>query len=51
MDALTTVLMCFIVIIALAIYWTVWKIRADVNQHFGKMTNELSEVRQSLQKK
>ncbi len=51
MDSLSTALICFIIIIALAIYWTVWKIRADVNQHFGKMITELSEIRNSFQKK
>ena len=35
----------------LAIYWTIWKIRAELNQNMGKMVSELGEIRKSLEKK
>jgi hypothetical protein len=37
--------------VALAIYWMVWKIRAELNQNLGKMASELAEIRKSLEKK
>ena len=45
------VLLCFMITILLAIYWTVWKIRNELNQHLGKMVSELTRMGQSLQKK
>jgi len=37
-------------IVTLAIYWTVWKIRAELNQNLGNMASELSEIRKALEK-
>ncbi len=37
--------------VTLAIYWTVWKIRAELNQNLGKMASELAEIRKALEKK
>jgi hypothetical protein len=44
-------LICFLVIIQLAIYWTVWKIRGELNQNMEKITSELSKISKSLEKK
>ena len=44
-------LLSFIVVILLAIYWTVWKIRGELNQNLEKAASELSEIRKSLEKK
>ena len=41
-------LMCLSTVAVLAIYWTVWKIRADLNQNLGKMASELGEIRKAL---
>ena len=45
------VLLCLVTVVVLAIYWTVWKIRNELNQNLGKMVSELTQIRQSLQKK
>jgi len=44
-------LLILLTISVLAIYWTVWKIRNELNQNLGKMVSELTQIRQSLQKK
>ena len=44
-------LLVLVTITVLAIYWTVWKIRNELNQNLGKMVSELTQIRQSLQKK
>ena len=44
-------LLILMTISVLAIYWTVWKIRNELNQNLGKMVSELTQIRQSLQKK
>jgi hypothetical protein len=50
MNAIVGVL-CLTTIVVLAIYWTVWKIRAELNQNLGKMASELGEIRKLLEKK
>ena len=44
-------LLILMTISVLAIYWTVYKIRNELNQHLGKMVSELTRMGQSLQKK
>lgn len=44
-------LLGIVTVAVLAIYWTVWKIRAELNQNLGKATSELGEIRKSLEKK
>ncbi len=44
-------LLCLMAVVVLAIYWTVWKIRAELNQNLGKMGSELGEIRKLLEKK
>ncbi|MFH1719052.1 MAG: hypothetical protein ABIF19_16990 [Planctomycetota bacterium] len=44
-------LLCLMTVAVLAIYWTVWKIRAELNQNLGNMASELGEIRKSLEKK
>ena len=44
-------LLLLVTVSVLAIYWTVWKIRNELNQNLGKMVSELTQIRQSLQKK
>ena len=44
-------LLCLMTVAVLAIYWTIWKIRAELNQNMGKMVSELGEIRKSLEKK
>jgi len=44
-------LLCIVTVVVLAIYWTIWKVRAELNQNLGKMTSELGEIRKSLEKK
>jgi len=51
MDTLAILLLCLIFMVTLAIYWTVWKIRAELNQNLGNMASELAEIRKSLEKK
>jgi len=51
MANLAVSLLCFVVVLLLAIYWTVWKIRAELNQNLEKVASELSEIRKSLEKK
>jgi len=41
-------LLCIVTVVVLAIYWTVWKIRAELNQNLGKLASELAEIRKSL---
>jgi len=47
---LLIVLLCLVTVVALAIYWNVWKIRNELSQNLGKMLSELPQIRQSLQK-
>jgi len=51
MDNIVPLLLSLLFIVVLAIYWTVWKIRAELNQNLGNMASELSEIRKSLEKK
>lgn len=44
-------LLCITTVSVLAVYWTIWKIRAELNQNLGKMTSELAEIRKSLEKR
>ena len=44
-------LLSFLVIVLLAIYWTLWKVRGELNQNAEKVVSELSEIRKSLEKK
>ena len=48
MENMTLILLCFVVILLLAIYWTLWKVRAELNQNLEKAASELSEIRKSL---
>jgi hypothetical protein len=41
-------LLCLITVVVLAIYWTVWKCRGDLNQNLEKVISELSEIRKAL---
>jgi hypothetical protein len=49
--ALASVLLCFAIIVLLAIYWTLWKVRAELNESREKLTSELSEIRKALETK
>jgi hypothetical protein len=51
MDPIIPLLLCILLIVTLAIYWTVWKIRAELNQNLGKMVSALDEICKSLEKK
>jgi len=51
MEDLVLSLLCMLLIVILAIYWTVWKIRAELKQNLEKAASELSEIRKSLEKK
>jgi len=51
MNPFIFVLLPLVTVSVLAIYWTVWKIRNELNQNLGKMVSELTQIRQSLQKK
>jgi len=51
MNPFIFVLLPLATVSVLAIYWTVWKIRNELNQNLGKMVSELTQIRQSLQKK
>ena len=51
MDSIVPLLLCLMFIVTLAIYWTVWKIRAELNQNLGNMASELAEIRKALEKK
>jgi len=44
-------LLCIVTIVVLAIYWTVWKIRAELNQNLGKMVSELSDIHKGIEKR
>ena len=48
MENIAISLLSFMVVILLSIYWTVWKIRAELNQNLEKAASELSEIRKSL---
>jgi hypothetical protein len=49
--ALASVLLCFAIIVLLAIYWTLFKVRAELNESREKLASELSEIRKLLDKK
>lgn len=51
MDPIIPLLLCILLIVTLAIYWTVWKIRADLSQNLGKMASLLEEIHKALEKK
>ena len=51
MNAFMLALLLLVTVSVLAIYWTAWKIRNELNQNLGKMVSELTQMRQSLQKK
>jgi len=51
MANLAVSLLCFLLIVLLAIYWTLWKVRGELNQNMEKVASELSEIRKSLEKK
>jgi uncharacterized membrane protein YqjE len=51
MNNLAISLLSLLLIVVLAIYWTVWKCRADLNQNLEKVISELSETRKALEKK
>ncbi|MGB2865909.1 MAG: hypothetical protein WBC05_21430 [Sedimentisphaerales bacterium] len=44
-------LLGFSVVVLLAIYWTLWKVRGELNESWEKLISELSEIRKSLEKK
>ncbi len=48
---LLSVLLCLLIVAVLAIYWTVWKTRNELNQNLKKMVLEFTQIGQSLQKK
>ena len=48
---LLSVLVCLLTVAVLAIYWTVWKTRNELNQNLKKMVSEFTQIGQSLQKK
>ncbi|MHC4511137.1 MAG: hypothetical protein ACYTAO_19670 [Planctomycetota bacterium] len=43
--------LCIVTVAVLAIYWTLWKVRAELNENLQKMASELAEVRKALEKK
>jgi hypothetical protein len=43
-------LLSIVTVAVLAIYWTVWKIRAELNQNLGKMVSELSDIHKAMEK-
>lgn len=51
MENIAIILLCFVVILFLSTYWTLWKIRGELNESRGKLISELSEIRKSLEKK
>ena len=51
MANLAVSLLCFLLIVLLAIYWTMWKIRGELNESREKLISELSNIRKSLEKK
>jgi len=51
MENIVVILLCFLVIVLLAIYWTLWKIRGELNESQEKLKSELSEARNLLEKK
>jgi hypothetical protein len=51
MENMVISLLCFLIIVLLAIYWTLWKIRGELNESREKLKSELSEVRNLLEKK
>ena len=50
-DPLTVGLLCMSIVLFLAIYWTIWKIRKESTDFQGKITSQLSEIAKSLEKK
>ncbi len=44
-------LLCITTVSVLAIYWTIWKIRAELNQNLGKMASELAEMHKAIDKR
>ena len=51
MENTVVTLLCFLLVVVLAIYWTLWKIRGELNESREKLKFELSEVRKLLEKK
>ena len=51
MESIAVCILCLLLIVLLAIYWTLWKIRAELNQNVEKVASELSEIRKSLENK
>lgn len=43
-------LLCLAIIVLLALYYNIFKIRGELNQGREKLTSELSEVRKLLEK-
>ncbi|MHC4495031.1 MAG: hypothetical protein ACYSYM_04320 [Planctomycetota bacterium] len=44
-------LLCMAIIVLLAIYWTLWKIREELGPRHDKLMSELTETRKSLEQK
>jgi hypothetical protein len=45
--ALISTLLCMVIMVLLAIYWTLWKIRTDLHACQDKLTSERSETQKS----
>ena len=50
-DPLTILLLCLSIVLFLAIYWTIFKIRKESTEFQGKINSQLSEIAKSLEKK
>ncbi|MHC4558966.1 MAG: hypothetical protein ACYS80_16875 [Planctomycetota bacterium] len=44
-------LLCFLLIVVLAIYWTLWKVRGELVESLEKIRSVLDEVRKLLEGK
>lgn len=49
MNILATIL-CLLIVVVLAIYYTLFKIRQELTENQAKLESELSEVRKALEK-
>ena len=51
MNEMLIVVSCFGITVLLAVYWTLWKIRGELNEGREKLESDLSEVRKLLESK
>ena len=47
---IVVVLICLMAVSVLAIYYTVFKVRQELNENLGKLNSEFAEVRKLLEK-